>query len=118
MNVVFLEPCFPYDQREFVRALHAVGARVTGIGEGPIEALSETLKSQMVGYEQVGSVCDEAAMLAGYLAAGFSQTGKIGTYGGQQFPATIQFAAHFMFMAANSAAAAYARSSNTSPVSR
>jgi EAL domain-containing protein (putative c-di-GMP-specific phosphodiesterase class I) len=28
MNVVFLEPCFPYDQREFVRALHAVGAKV------------------------------------------------------------------------------------------
>jgi basic membrane protein A len=34
---------------------------------------------------------DEAAMLAGYLAAGFSETGKIGTYGGQQFPGVTRF---------------------------
>jgi basic membrane protein A len=34
---------------------------------------------------------DEAATLAGYLAAGFSQTGKIGTYGGQQFPGVTRF---------------------------
>ncbi len=33
MNVLFVEPAFPTNQREFVRALHAVGARVTGIGE-------------------------------------------------------------------------------------
>ncbi|MBY0395131.1 MAG: BMP family ABC transporter substrate-binding protein, partial [Thermoleophilia bacterium] len=34
---------------------------------------------------------DEAAMLAGYLAAGFSKTGKIGTYGGAQFPGVTRF---------------------------
>jgi basic membrane protein A and related proteins len=34
---------------------------------------------------------DEAAMLAGYLAAGFSKSGKIGTYGGQQFPGVTRF---------------------------
>jgi basic membrane protein A len=34
---------------------------------------------------------DEAAMLAGYLSAGFSETGKIGTYGGQQFPGVTRF---------------------------
>ena len=34
---------------------------------------------------------DEAAMLAGYLAAGFSQTGIIGTYGGAQFPGVTRF---------------------------
>ena len=34
---------------------------------------------------------DEAGMLAGYLAAGFSKTGKIGTYGGQQFPGVTLF---------------------------
>ena len=34
---------------------------------------------------------DEAAMLAGYLAAGFSETGKIGTYGGAQFPGVTRF---------------------------
>ena len=34
---------------------------------------------------------DEAATLAGYLAAGFSTSGKIGTYGGQQFPGVTRF---------------------------
>lgn len=34
---------------------------------------------------------DEAATLAGYLGAGFSKTGKIGTYGGQQFPGVTRF---------------------------
>ena len=34
---------------------------------------------------------DQAAMLAGYLAAGFSKTGKIGTYGGQQFAGVTLF---------------------------
>ena len=39
VDVIFLEPCFPRNQREFVRALHAAGARVTGIGERPKSAL-------------------------------------------------------------------------------
>jgi basic membrane protein A and related proteins len=34
---------------------------------------------------------DQAAMLAGYLAASWTQTGKIGTYGGQQFPGVTRF---------------------------
>lgn len=34
---------------------------------------------------------DQAAMLAGYLAAGFSKTGVMGTYGGQQFPGVTRF---------------------------
>lgn len=34
---------------------------------------------------------DEAAMLAGLLAAGFSQTGIVGTYGGAQFPGVTRF---------------------------
>jgi basic membrane protein A len=34
---------------------------------------------------------DEAAMLAGYLAASWTKTGKIGTYGGQQFPGVTRF---------------------------
>ena len=34
---------------------------------------------------------DQAGMLAGYLAAGFSTSGKIGTYGGQQFPGVTLF---------------------------
>jgi basic membrane protein A and related proteins len=34
---------------------------------------------------------DQASMLAGYLAAGWSKTGKLGTYGGQQFPGVTRF---------------------------
>jgi basic membrane protein A len=34
---------------------------------------------------------DQAAMLAGYLAAGFTKSGKIGTFGGQPFPGVTRF---------------------------
>ena len=37
MHVIFVEPAFPRNQREFPRALKSVGAKVTGIGESPIE---------------------------------------------------------------------------------
>lgn len=56
VDVVFIEPCFPANQREFVRALHAVGARVIGIGERPKEALDESLRHWLTHYEQVGNV--------------------------------------------------------------
>src|SRR5437660_2899382 len=59
-DVVFLEPSFPRNQREFVRALHAVGARVTGIGERPKESLDDELKHWLTHYEQVSNVTDEA----------------------------------------------------------
>lgn len=63
MHVVFVEPAFPYNQREFPRALHAVGARVTGIGEAPLEALDDELKSWLHAYEQVSSVVHEPSLL-------------------------------------------------------
>jgi hypothetical protein len=63
MHVLFVEPRFPFNQRQFVRALHAVGARVTGIGEGPPEALDGELRGWLHGYEQVRTVVDEGAML-------------------------------------------------------
>ena len=63
MHVIFVEPKFPYNQREFVRGLAAVGARVTGIGERPWEAIDEELRSWMVGYEQVRSVVHEPSLL-------------------------------------------------------
>jgi carbamoylphosphate synthase large subunit len=56
VDVVFIEPCFPANQREFVRALHAVGARVIGIGERPKEALSDDLRHWLFHYEQIGNV--------------------------------------------------------------
>ncbi len=63
MHVLFVEPKFPYNQRQFVRGLHAVGARVTGIGEAPAEALDPELKSWLHGYERVRTVVDEGALM-------------------------------------------------------
>lgn len=63
MHVIFVEPKFPFNQREFVRGLAAVGARVTGIGERPWEAIDDELRSWMVGYEQVRSVVHEPSLL-------------------------------------------------------
>nr|NIW85733.1 ATPase [Gammaproteobacteria bacterium] len=63
MHVLFVEPAFPRNQREFVRGLAATGARVTGIGEAPLDALDPELKSWMDHYEQVGSVVHEEALL-------------------------------------------------------
>ena len=62
MNVIFLEPAFPSSQRDFVRALAAVGANVYGIGERPEEWLDDELKSWLRGYQQIGSVVDEGAL--------------------------------------------------------
>jgi len=63
MNVVFVEPSFPSNQREFPRALAEVGATVIGIGETPKEGLTDDLKRYLTHYEQIGNVCDEEAML-------------------------------------------------------
>ncbi len=62
IDVIFVEPCFPANQREFVRALHAVGARVTGIGERPKEALDDGLRQWLTHYEQIGNVTDEGQL--------------------------------------------------------
>jgi formate-dependent phosphoribosylglycinamide formyltransferase (GAR transformylase) len=63
MNVIFVEPAFPHNQREFVRGLHAVGARVIGIGERPVEALDGELRSWLTHYERVDSVVHEPSLL-------------------------------------------------------
>lgn len=63
MNVVFIEPSFPYNQREFVRALHAAGASVTGIGERPASMLDHEVRSWLSDYLQVRSVVHEPSLL-------------------------------------------------------
>ncbi len=60
MHVLFVEPKFPANQRQFVRALAAVGAKVTGVGEHPPDA---ELASWMHAFERVPSVVNEDAML-------------------------------------------------------
>lgn len=64
MHVIFVEPCFPRNQSRFVRALAEVGARVTGIGESPMNSLPDGIRGSLYAYEQVGSVCNEKEMLA------------------------------------------------------
>jgi carbamoylphosphate synthase large subunit len=64
VNVIFVEPFFPANQRQFVRALAEVGANVVGIGESPREMLDEQLLSWMHHYQQVPSVTDVDAMKA------------------------------------------------------
>ncbi|HKQ61828.1 MAG TPA: hypothetical protein VJS92_11075 [Candidatus Polarisedimenticolaceae bacterium] len=64
MHVLMVEPAFPRNQREFARALHQIGARVTGIGERPLEALDGELRGWLDRYEQVSSVVDEQALHA------------------------------------------------------
>lgn len=63
MNIIFVEPSFPRNQREFVRALHATGANVIGIGERPVEYLDDEVRSWLHDYVQVKSVVHEPSML-------------------------------------------------------
>src|SRR5262249_24630915 len=63
MHVVFIEPRFPGNQKQFVRALAEVGADVTAIGEGSKESLDDELKRWLLHYEQVPSVVHEPSLL-------------------------------------------------------
>jgi D-alanine-D-alanine ligase-like ATP-grasp enzyme len=56
VNIVFVEPGFPANQRRFVLALASVGADVIGVGESDEWALDDELRSAMTGYYKVGSV--------------------------------------------------------------
>jgi carbamoylphosphate synthase large subunit len=63
VNIIFLEPSFPDNQKQFVRALHDVGATVIGIGERPKDWLGDDVKSWLTHYEQVPSVVDEERLI-------------------------------------------------------
>ncbi|MBL9076556.1 MAG: ATP-grasp domain-containing protein [Planctomycetes bacterium] len=62
MHVVFVEPAFPNNQREFLRGLLSTGARVSAISERPPEALPGELRDNLFQHERVRSVVDEHAM--------------------------------------------------------
>src|SRR5437763_16305088 len=62
MNVVFVEPFFPSNQRQFARALAEAGATVIGIGEYGVESFDDDLKGWLHHYERVPSVTDEQAL--------------------------------------------------------
>jgi hypothetical protein len=62
MHVIFLEPAFPGNQREFVRGLHQAGALVSAIGTAPVHAFDHDLRSWLYGYEQVSSTASVSAI--------------------------------------------------------
>ncbi len=62
MHVVFIEPAFPKNQREFLRGLLSTGARISAISERPPEALPAELREGLFQFERVRSVVDEHAM--------------------------------------------------------
>ncbi len=62
MNVVFVEPFFPNNQRQFARALAKAGATVIGIGEYPVESFDDDLRGWLYHYERISSVTDVAAL--------------------------------------------------------
>src|SRR5436309_13429965 len=62
MNVVFVEPFFPSNQRQFARALAEAGATVIGIGEYGVESFDDNPKGWLHHYERVPSVTDEQAL--------------------------------------------------------
>ena len=63
MHVIFVEPCFPYNQRQFVRGLREAGAVVTGIGEVPPSHLPDEVKGWLHAYEHVQSVVHEPSLM-------------------------------------------------------
>ena len=62
VHVVFVEPSFPDNQKQFVRGLHAVGATVVGVGERPKDWLDDDVKQWLSHYEQIPSVTDEGRL--------------------------------------------------------
>jgi formate-dependent phosphoribosylglycinamide formyltransferase (GAR transformylase) len=58
VNIIFVEPFFPSNQREFVRALASVGATVIGIGEYSQDSFDDDLRGWLHHYHQVPSVTD------------------------------------------------------------
>ncbi|HEX5054481.1 MAG TPA: ATP-grasp domain-containing protein [Planctomycetota bacterium] len=62
MHVVFVEPSFPNNQREFLRGLLSTGARVSAISERPPESLPNQLREGLFQFERVRNVVDEHAL--------------------------------------------------------
>ncbi len=62
MNVIFVEPFFPANQRQFARALAEAGATVIGIGEYGVESFDDDLRGWLHHYERVSSVTDVQAL--------------------------------------------------------
>ena len=64
MNIIFVEPFFPQNQRRFVAALAGVGANVIGVGEYAEHELGDELRGQLGAYYRVSNVTDEGQLNA------------------------------------------------------
>jgi formate-dependent phosphoribosylglycinamide formyltransferase (GAR transformylase) len=58
VNIIFVEPFFPNNQRRFVAALAGVGANVVGVGEYGEHEFGDELRSQLGAYYRVSNVTD------------------------------------------------------------
>jgi D-alanine-D-alanine ligase-like ATP-grasp enzyme len=64
VNIIFVEPFFPNNQRRFVAALAGVGANVVGVGEYGEHEFGEELRGQLGAYYRVGNVTDPGELNA------------------------------------------------------
>ncbi len=61
-HVIMVAPNFPANQRRFVRGLKNVGARVTGLGDTPVDRLDPEIRELLDGYESVPALGDVDSM--------------------------------------------------------
>jgi D-alanine-D-alanine ligase-like ATP-grasp enzyme len=64
VNIIFVEPFFPNNQRRFVAALAGVGANVVGVGEYGEHEFGDELRSQIGAYYRVANVTDPGQLNA------------------------------------------------------
>jgi len=64
MHIVFIEPRFPANQKQFIKGLAEIGATISAIGEGSKDSLDDELRRWLTHYEQVTNVCDQKQVLA------------------------------------------------------
>lgn len=64
MDVLMISPGYPAEMAQFTRGLAAVGARVVGLGDQPVDALPATAREALTHHLHVHSLTDERAVLA------------------------------------------------------
>jgi formate-dependent phosphoribosylglycinamide formyltransferase (GAR transformylase) len=62
-HIVFIEPRFPANQKQFIRALAEIGVRVSAIGEGSKSSLDDELRHWLTHYEEIRNVTDPQQVL-------------------------------------------------------
>ncbi len=63
MHIVFIEPRFPTNQKQFIKGLAEVGVTISAIGEGSKESLDSELRHWLTHYEEVTNVTDPKQVL-------------------------------------------------------